>query len=221
MPGRLRLPMYNPEHFECRDPGEIRRLIEEHPLGALVARGPQGLDANHLPFELLPDAGPEGTLIGHVARANPLWRELSDGDEVLVIFRAEEGYLSPNWYPSKHEAHRQVPTWNYRVVHVHGTLAIRDDERFVRGVVARLTRVHEARTGSAAPWRMGDAPADYLDRMLAAIVGIEVEIAAIVGKWKLGQNKDERDRLGAAEALREHGHEAIAAAMRGARAGGS
>ena len=221
MPGRLRLPMYNPEHFECRDPGEIRRLIEEHPLGALVARGPQGLDANHLPFELLPDAGPEGTLIGHVARANPLWRELSDGDEVLVIFRAEEGYLSPNWYPSKHEAHRQVPTWNYRVVHVHGTLAIRDDERFVRGVVARLTRVHEARTGSATPWRMGDAPADYLDRMLGAIVGIEVEITAIVGKWKLGQNKDERDRLGAAEALSERGLEAIAAAMRGARAGES
>ena len=187
----------------------------------LVARGPQGLDANHLPFELMAGEGPQPTLIGHVARANPVWQELRDGDEALVIFRAEHAYVSPNRYPSKHEAHRQVPTWNYRVVHVHGRVRVRDDERFVRGVVARLTRVHEARTGSATPWRMGDAPADYLDRMLAAIVGIEVEITAIVGKWKLGQNKDERDRLGAAEALSERGLEAIAAAMRGARAGES
>ncbi len=213
--------MYVPGHFEETRLDELHRLVDENPFGALVVRGPNGLDANHLPFLLEPSAGAHGRLLAHVARANPLWREAKDGDEALVIFRAEDAYVSPNWYPSKHEAHRQVPTWNYRVVHVHGTLAIRDDERFVRGVVARLTRVHEARTGSAAPWRMGDAPADYLDRMLAAIVGIEVEIAAIVGKWKLGQNKDERDRLGAAEALREHGHEAIAAAMRGARAGGS
>lgn len=213
--------MYVPGHFEETRLDELHRLVDENPFGALVVRGPNGLDANHLPFLLEPSAGAHGRLLAHVARANPLWREAKDGDEALVIFRAEDAYVSPNWYPSKHEAHRQVPTWNYRVVHVHGTLAIRDDERFVRGVVARLTRVHEARTGSAAPWRMGDAPADYLDRMLAAIVGIEVEITAIVGKWKLGQNKDERDRLGAAEALRGHGHEAIAAAMRGARAGGS
>ena len=213
--------MYLPGHFEETRLDELHRFVDEHPFGALVVHGPNGLDANHLPFLLEPAAGAYGRLLAHVARANPLWREAKDGDEALVIFRAEDAYVSPNWYPSKHEAHRQVPTWNYRVVHVHGRLAIRDDERFVRGVVARLTRVHEARTGSATPWRMGDAPADYLDRMLGAIVGIEVEITAIVGKWKLGQNKDERDRLGAAEALREHGHEAIAAAMRGARAGGS
>ena len=213
--------MYLPGHFEETRLDELHRLVDEHPFGALVVRGPNGLDANHLPFLLEPSAGAHGRLLAHVARANPLWREARDGDEALVIFRAEDAYVSPNWYPSKHEAHRQVPTWNYRVVHVHGTLAIRDDERFVRGVVARLTRVHEARTGSATPWRMGDAPADYLDRMLGAIVGIEVEITAIVGKWKLGQNKDERDRLGAAQALSERGLEAIAAAMRGARAGES
>ena len=213
--------MYLPGHFEETRLDELHRLVDEHPFGALVVRGPNGLDANHLPFLLEPSAGAHGRLLAHVARANPLWREARDGDEALVIFRAEDAYVSPNWYPSKHEAHRQVPTWNYRVVHVHGRLAIRDDERFVRGVVARLTRVHEARTGSATPWRMGDAPADYLDRMLGAIVGIEVEITAIVGKWKLGQNKDERDRLGAAEALSERGLEAIAAAMRGARAGES
>lgn len=206
--------MYNPSHFEQADAAALRRLIVEHPLGVLVARGPQGLDANHLPFELMPDEGPQGTLIGHVARANPVWQELRDGDDALVVFRAEQAYVSPNWYPSKHEAHRQVPTWNYRVVHVHGKLRIRDDERFVRGVVARLTRRHEAGTGDAKPWKMGDAAPDYLDEMLGRIVGIEVAVERIVGKWKLSQNKDERDRLAAADALEARGHAAMAQAMR-------
>lgn len=207
--------MYNPAHFECRDTAELHALIADHPLGALVVRGPHGLDANHLPFELLPGEGPQGTLIGHVARANPVWQELRDGDEALVIFRAEHAYVSPNWYPSKHEAHRQVPTWNYRVVHVHGRVRVRDDERFVRGVVARLTRRHEARTGDPDPWKMGDADPAYLDEMLSRIVGIEVAVERIVGKWKLSQNKDERDRRAAADALDAHGQAPLAAAMRG------
>ena len=193
--------MYTPDHFAETRPDELARLIAEHPLGALVVRGPTGLDANHIPFELLPDQGPHGTLIAHVARANPVWRELRDGDEALVIFRAEHAYVSPNWYPSKHEAHRQVPTWNYRVVHVHGKASVRDDERFVRGVVARLTRRHEAATGDAKPWKMTDSDAAYIDDMLTRIVGIEVAIERVVGKWKLSQNKDARDREGAAEAL--------------------
>ena len=116
----------------------------------------------------------------------------------LVVFRGAHAYVSPNWYPSKHELHRQVPTWNYRVVHVHGRVRIRDDERFVRGVVARLTRRHEARTGAAKPWTMSDSAEDYIDQMLAAIVGIEIEITRMVGKWRLGQNREERDRRGAA-----------------------
>ncbi|MCC6379610.1 MAG: FMN-binding negative transcriptional regulator [Burkholderiales bacterium] len=206
--------MYNPPHFEETDSAELLRLIADHPLGALVARGPQGLDANHLPFEFLPDPAPQGTLIAHVARANPLWQELRDGDEALVVFRAEDAYVSPNWYPSKHEAHRQVPTWNYRVVHAHGRIRIRDDERFVREVVARLTRRHEARTGDPKPWKMGDASPAYLDEMLARIVGIEVAIERLAGKWKLSQNKEMRDRLGAADALEARGGVAIAKAMR-------
>ena len=205
--------MYLPTHFEQSRTDELFRLVAEHPLGALVLRGPGGLDADHLPFLPEPSAGVRGRLLAHVARANPLWREAKDGDEALVIFRAEDAYVSPNWYPSKHASHRQVPTWNYRVVHVHGRLAIRDDETFVRGVVARLTREHEGRTGSEKPWRMGDAPGDYLDAMLAAIVGIEIEITSIVGKWKLSQNKEARDRGGAAGELRRRGREAIAAAM--------
>jgi len=208
--------MYNPPHFERQDVAELHRLIEAHPLGVLVARGPQGLDANHLPFELMAGEGPQGTLIGHVARANPVWQELRDGDEALVIFRAEHAYVSPNWYPSKHEAHRQVPTWNYRVVHVHGRVRVRDDERFVRGVVARLTRRHEGRTGDPKPWKMGDATPEYIADMLGRIVGIEVAIERIVGKWKLSQNKEERDRLSAADALEARGTTELAKAMRDA-----
>ena len=206
--------MYLPKHFDETRVEELHRLIDEYPLGALVINGPGGLDANHMPFLL--DAGTgssNATLLAHVARANPFWQEAKDGDEALVIFRGADAYVSPNWYPSKHESHRQVPTWNYRVVHVHGKLRIRDDEKFVRGVVARLTRTHEARTGNARPWKMGDSAPDYIEQMVKAIVGIEVEIARMVGKWKLSQNKEERDRVNAAEELGKRGHTATSIAM--------
>lgn len=206
--------MYLPPHFVEARADELRRVLVEHPLGALVVNGPNGLDANHVPFEFDAGTGPRGILRAHVARANPVWKEVADGDEVLVIFRGAEAYVSPNWYPSKHEAHKQVPTWNYQVVHVHGRIRIRDDERFVRGLVARLTRAHEAGTGQT-PWKMGDAPPDYIDSMLAAIVGIEVEIERIVGKSKLGQNKEARDRLGAAAELGKRGRAELSNAMLG------
>jgi len=205
--------MYLPAHFEESRPEELHRVITEYPLGALIVRGPDGLDANHLPFELHPERGERGHLLAHVARANPVWKEAKEGDEVLVIFRAADAYVSPNWYPSKHEFHRLVPTWNYQAVHVHGTLGIRDDERFVRGVVARLTRVNEKRTGAEKPWKMTDSPAEYIDRMLASIVGLEIAITRMVGKWKLSQNREERDRVGAAEELGRRGDKAISAAM--------
>lgn len=207
--------MYLPEHFEQSLDDELLRTIAAHPLGALVVRGPRGLDANHLPFLIDEGGAAPRKLLAHVARANPLWKEARDGDEALVIFRADDAYVSPNWYPSKHEAHRQVPTWNYRVVHVHGKLYIRDDERFVRGVVARLTRTHEAQTGSPRPWKMTDSSPEYIAQMVANIVGIEVEVTRMAGKWKLSQNKEERDRAGAAEELRKRGKEALSAAMLG------
>lgn len=210
--------MYLPAHFAQPRVEDLHRLIAEHPLGALVVHAPDGLAANHLPFELLPAEGPQGTLIAHVARANDVWRQVRDGDEALVIFRAEDAYVSPNWYPSKHETHRQVPTWNYRVVHVHGRVRVRDDERFVRGVVARLTRRHEAGTGDAKPWKMGDSEASYIDEMLGRIVGLEIPVERIVGKWKLSQNKGDRDRAAAADALDAHGAPAMARAMREASA---
>lgn len=140
-----------------------------------------------------------------MARANPVWRDVEDGAEVLLIFRAEQAYISPNWYPSKHETHRLVPTWNYRVVHAHGRIRIRDDARFVRGVVARLTRTHEARVEQERAWKMTDASPEHIDTILAALVGIEVEITRLEGKMKLSQNREPRDLEGAAEQLRQKG----------------
>lgn len=206
--------MYLPEHFAERDVEELQRIMRDFPLGTIVTNTSRGLDANHIPFELDAGRGACGTLQGHIARANPLWTEVPNASEVLVIFRGHDGYISPNWYPSKHETHRQVPTWNYEVVHAHGNLRIIDDERFVRGVVARLTRRHEA--GESPPWKMGDAPADYLNQMLKMIVGIEVEISRLEGKRKLGQNRDARDVEGVVRALRDRGQTELGSAMAGA-----
>lgn len=205
--------MYLPTHFAEEKPEALHHLITHNPLGALVTLGPDGLDANHIPFELDTTAGPRGTLRAHVARANPVWQQVQGGDPVLVIFRAEEGYISPNWYPSKHATHRQVPTWNYRVVHVHGTIQIHDDEKYVRGVVGRLTREHERRTGDAQPWKMSDSEPDYINGLIRAIVGVKIHITRITAKFKLSQNKDATDRQGAVDALHAHANAALAQAM--------
>lgn len=195
--------MYVPSHFEENRIEELHKLMQEYPLGILVTLGSDGLDANHLPFHFNPGQGAQGTLIGHVARANPVWKNVADGAEILVVFRAADAYISPNWYPSKHESHRQVPTWNYRVVHAHGRIKIRDDENFVRGVVGRLTRTHEAQAEPERPWKMSDSSPEYIDQMLAAIVGLEIEVTKLIGKSKLSQNKDERDINGVVENLRD------------------
>ena len=199
--------MYVPAHFSVPDNKALYRLIRENPLGILVTNGGSGLDANHIPFELDPQHGEHGVLRAHVARGNPVWKDVRDGAEVLVIFRAEDAYVSPNWYPTKHESHRQVPTWNYRVVHAHGTIAIRDDETFLRGLVGRLTRTHEA--SQPVPWQMSDSPKDYIAAMLKAIVGLEIDISRLVGKFKLSQNRELRDRLSLGEALKKQGDTAL------------
>lgn len=199
--------MYVPAHFSVTDDEALFGLIRENPLGVLVTNGRGGLDANHLPFELDPKEGERGVLRAHVARANPVWREVEDGAEALVVFRAEHVYVSPNWFPSKHEFHKQVPTWNYRVVHAHGTITIRDEEPFLRGLVGRLTTVHEAT--QPKPWKMSDAPEDYIAAMLRSIVGIEIAITRLVGKFKLSQNRELRDRLSLGEALKKQGDIAL------------
>ena len=206
--------MYIPEHYAETRPDVLHALLRAHPLGMLVTHTAEGgLDANHIPFELAENEGEHGVLRAHVARNNPVWREVASGSPVMVVFRGPEAYISPSWYPSKHEAHKQVPTWNYEVVHAHGRLQVMDEERFVRGLVARLTRVHEA--GEPVPWQMGDAPQDFIAHLLTLIVGIEVHIDRLEGKRKLSQNKEARDIQGAAEALHARGGHGVAMAMEG------
>ena len=203
--------MYIPPHFDMPSTETMHDVIVQNPFGTLVTHGAHGLDANHLPFELHPTAGTCGVLHAHVARNNPVWQNIENGDAVMAIFRAGDAYISPQWYPSKQETHKQVPTWNYIVVHAHGKITVRDDERYVRGVVARLTRKHEA--GEPTPWKMTDAPADFTDMLLQAIVGIEIEITRLEGKAKLSQNKDGRDIRHAGETLKSRGHIYLGDAM--------
>lgn len=202
--------MYLPAHFAEERLPELHRIIRDYPLATLVAPG--GLDADHLPFELLVDEEGPGTLIAHVARANPLWQRCPTGTEVLVIFRGAAGYISPNWYPSKHETHRQVPTWNYEVVHARGVVTVHDNERALRKIVGKLTRRHEAT--EPRPWKMSDSAPDYIAGMMQNIVGLEISISSLIGKSKLSQNRELRDRQGAAETLDDRGAAALAEAMR-------
>ena len=209
--------MYVPAHFNTPDLPPLHALMRAHPLGVLITHGGDGLDANHLPFELDSAQGEFGTLRAHVARANPVWRQLAEGDasaQVLVVFRAAQAYISPNWYPSKHAHHKQVPTWNYQVVHAHGQIQVRDDAKFLRGLVGRLTRTHEA--SEPKPWTMAQSPREHIDALLTAIVGLEITVTRLEGKFKLSQNKEEADRTGAAQALDARGQTALAAEMRAA-----
>lgn len=203
--------MYVPPHFSEPLPEALFDVIEKNPFGVLVTNGKSGLDANHIPFLLNRTDGSQGVLHCHVARANSVWQDIATGEEVLAVFRAAESYVSPNWYPSKHEFHKQVPTWNYIVAHAHGRVTIRDDERYIRGVVARLTRIHEA--SEPHPWKMSNSSKDFIDTMVKAVVGIEIRITRLVGKAKLSQNKEVRDMRSAGEKLVAKGEGMLGGAM--------
>lgn len=201
--------MYTPSHFDEADPIEIERLMDGHPLALVIAQVASGLVANPIP--LLRD-GP--ALVGHVALANPLHEELADAGPVLAVFSAGEGYVSPNWYPTKAETHRAVPTWNYRIVQVHGRLIWSHAERDKRRAVSLLTTRMERAVNGEAGWRMGDAPADYLQGMLDRIVAFRIEIDRISAKSKLNQNHPEANRRAVAGAFDAQGRAAMAEAMR-------
>ena len=203
--------MYLPELYVENRPEAMHRFIHGHPFGMLVTQTAQGLEANHIPFVLEAERGEQGVLLAHVARANPIWRQLAAQQEVLVVFRGVHGYISPNWYESKAQTHRHVPTWNYEAVHAHGRISVHDDEKFVRGMVAKLTRQQEA--AMPQPWKMSDAPADYLAEQLAHIVGLEVELTRLEGKRKLSQNRERRDFDSTVAALRARGQSELADAM--------
>jgi transcriptional regulator len=178
--------MYLPKHFAEEDIAELHALMRANPLATLVSQGPDGLDANHIPL-LLADAGPYGTLRGHVARANPLWKAGSVTGEVLVVFQGDERYISPSGYATKAEHGKVVPTWNYTAVHAYGELQVIEDPDWIFGQISALTATHEA--ALPQPWAVTDAPADYIQKMLGAIVGIEITITRLLGKWKVSQNQ--------------------------------
>jgi transcriptional regulator len=198
--------VYLPKHFEETRIDVLHALIHAHPLGALVTLTPRGLDANHIPFEVDSAPSPLGTLRGHVARANPVWREFSRDVDALVIFQGPGTYVSPAWYPTKQQTAKVVPTWNYAVVHAHGALRVIEDRAWLRAFVTALTDRHEA--ARPEPWRVTDAPADYIETQLGAIVGLELSLTRLVGKWKMSQNRPAQDRAGVVDALRRAGGEA-------------
>ena len=208
--------MYIPPHFHEISPDEITSIIAAAPLAAIVAQTAEGLVANHIPLL----AAPDGTLIGHVATANDMHRLIAEGQEVLVIFRGDDAYVSPNFYPSKAEHHRHVPTWNYQTVHAYGAITFQHDTHAKRAAVALLTRLHERRVNGDKAWRMADAPADYMDQMLGAIVAFRIKVRSLLAKSKLSQNRDARDYLGAVEGLSATGHDGIAQRMAARRTKG-
>ena len=197
--------MYVPKHFEEKDVGALHQLILAHPLGALVTLTHRGLDVNPIPFLVRAEPAPFGTLHGHMARANPLWRDFSRDLEALVIFQGAETYISPSWYPSKREHGKVVPTWNYAVVHAHGTMRIIDDPVWKRAHLEELVAAFE--TGRPVPWKVTDAPADYIEKMVGAAIGLEIPIQRLIGKWKMSQNRTARDREGVIEGLEREGTE--------------
>ena len=201
--------MYVPRGFEETRVEVLHQLIRAYPLAALVALTADGLDANHIPFLIDPEPAPFGTLRGHVARANSLWRDCSPEVHALALFRGPDAYISPSWYATKQETGKVVPTWNYAVVHAHGPMRAIEDRSWLRTFVERLTNIHE--TGRSRPWTVTDAPPDFVDKQLGAIVGLEMPITRLVGKWKTSQNRPDRDRDGVIEGLLEDGGESAKA----------
>lgn len=228
--------MYLPSHFEESRPEVLHALLRAHPLGLLLtqstapdASGFQPLQADAIPFMLdtsrgATEAGGQlGTLVAHVARANPLWKDARVDAQSVVIFQGAQAYVSPAWYPTKTETGKVVPTWNYVMVEVRGRLRVMDDAAWVHQLVSRLTDRHEATraaaeanvSGGSAAWKVSDAPDDYMAAMQRAIVGIEIDIESIKGKWKVSQNRNAADRTGVAAGLERVGKTELAALSSG------
>lgn len=197
--------MYHPPYFREQRQEVMHDLIRAHPLATLVTYGSEGLTANHIPMVLHGDADSPGILRGHIARANPLWNDFDKSIEALAVFQGPHHYVTPSWYPSKKEHGKVVPTWNYAVVHAHGLLRVMDDADWLLEQVHTLTSQHE--TGREQAWAVSDAPPDYVEKMLKAIVGLELPISRLEGKWKLSQNRSEQDREGVARGLEKEATE--------------
>lgn len=203
--------MYIPPQFEQPNIDVMHELIRKRPLATLVTLGSKGIDANHIPLHLSLTPEPFGVLRGHVARSNPIWSDLDSGIEVLAIFHGPDAYISPSWYTTKQEAGKVVPTWNYTVVHAYGSLRIIDDAAWVRTQLEALTNHNEA--VFSEPWAVSDAPVDFTEKLIAAVVGIEMTITRLSGKWKVSQNQPPQNQNSVIQGLNASGQaEAIAMA---------
>jgi transcriptional regulator len=179
--------MYIPPQFDQPDVEVMHELIRTRSLATLVTMGSEGINANHIPLHLSASSEPFGVLRGHVARANPIWNDLDSSIEALAIFHGPDAYISPSWYATKQDAGKVVPTWNYTVVHAYGSLRIIDDAAWVRTQLEALTTQNEV--GLPQPWAMSDAPEDFTEKLIQALVGIEMIITRLSGKWKVSQNQ--------------------------------
>lgn len=195
--------MYVPKHFEETDIPILHALMRSNPLGAWVTQSEGELLVNHIPFLIDASRGDYGTLVGHVARANPVWRSFSTEATSVVIFQGVQAYITPSWYPGKAVDGKAVPTWNYAVVHAHGIPLAIEDHHWLLHHVSQQAEVREA--GETIPWKVSDAPTEYIEKALRAIVGIEIPITELVGKWKVSQNRATPDKLGTVAGLLERG----------------
>lgn len=201
--------MYVPQHFEEISKDQIAAVLVAAPLACIVAQTDEGLIANHIPLLSAPD----GTLIGHAALANDMHHLIADEQDVLTIFRGDNAYVSPNFYPSKADHHRHVPTWNYQVVHMYGTITFQHDDHAKRAAVGLLTRDHERRVNGDKAWKMADAPKDYMDQMIDNIVAFRIAVHRTLAKSKLSQNRETQDYTGTIHGLRATGQDGVADAM--------
>ena len=191
--------MYQPPHFKETRLDVLHALIKAHPLGLLICNGTDGPVANPVPFLLDAEPAPNGRLRAHLSRANPQWKLFADNPDALVVFQGLDSYVTPSWYETKRETGKVVPTWNYAIVQVRGKVRVMDDQHWLAGQIAELTATHEG--SRAEPWQVTDAPDAYIAAQMKGIVGLEIDIAAIEGKWKVSQNRPVADRVGVAEGL--------------------
>lgn len=193
--------MYTPKHFEESRTEVMHDMIRSWPLATLVTLSSRGLNANHIPLHLSEAPAPLGTLRGHVARANPMWQDLVQDVQAIAIFQGPETYITPSWYPTKKETGGVVPTWNYAVVHAYGDLCVVDDPLWLRALLEKFVSQNEKQFSN--PWALQDAPADFIEKMIGAIVGIELMITRLLAKWKVSQNQPAQNRDGVIQGLRK------------------
>lgn len=193
--------MYIPEHFRESDSDTLQSLIQQRSFGTLITVDDDGPIANHMPFVIDRTRGELGVLQCHVARRNPVWQAMAKDPRALVIFQGPDAYISPNWYPSKQETGKAVPTWNYIAVHARGQAQIMADPDWLLHHLNHLTDHHEQ--SQPAPWHVADAPDDYIEKMMSAIVGIEIPLATLIGKWKTSQNQPDNNRQGVVQGLHD------------------